>query len=96
MNKTNTIRLAAAPKWLGARPTIVFTRVRVEPSARFPVDLVPPGRHQLVCAQVRLPTLGIITEPIDQAQGWGWGEQDADAMAAGPSVHLGPCRAHQA
>lgn len=62
MNKADTIRLAAAPKLLSARPTMVFIRVQVEPSARLPADLVPPGRQQLVRAQVRLPSLGIIIE----------------------------------
>jgi len=96
VNKANTIRLAAVPRWLGARPALVFTRVQIEPSARLPVDLVPPRRQQLVRAQVRLPSLGISTEPIDQTLLEGWGEQDAGAMAADPSVHWGPCRACQA
>jgi len=69
---------------------------RLQSSARLPVDLVPPRRQQLVRAQVRLPSLGISTELIDQMRLEGWGEQDADAMAADPSVHWGPCRACQA
>jgi len=68
---------------------------RLQCSARLPVDLVPPRRQQLVRAQVRLPSLGISTELIDQMRLEGWGEQDSDAMSADPSVHWGPCRACQ-